>query len=204
VSLGRASALAAIALVLAVECACACACTKSEENKPVHTYDLPVRPGPQPVGVSAAPVEAGEPVARGVPPAEETTDDRSPTETAALTAPATAASAAKPAPTTAPSAKANPDDAVLEKTRVACGRCFSSLPAQAGAADRSAHVSLTVVPTGTVSRADVSSGDTTEAFVLDCVQQAAESAVFSDNGNGPLRSYAIDVRVHASPASGGR
>ncbi len=201
-SLGRASALVAIAFALAVECAGAC--TRSEDTKPVHTYDLPVRPGPQPVGVSAAPVEAGEPAARRGPPAEETGEERSPTESAPVAAPASGASAAKPAPTTAPSAKANPDDAVLEKTRVACGRCFSSLPAQAGAADRSAHVSLTVVPTGTVSRAEVSSGDTTEAFVLDCVQQAAESAVFSDNGNGPLRSYAIDVRVHASPGSGGR
>jgi hypothetical protein len=181
--------------------ACACACTKSEENKPAHTYDLRVRPGPQPVGVSVEPVEAGGPVARQL----STPEESSRGEMAA--APATAAPAAptaKPTPTTAPSAKTNPDDAVLVSTRVACGRCFSSLPAQAGAADRSAHVSLTVVPTGTVSRAEVTSGDTTEAFVLDCVQQAAESAVFSDNGNGPLRSYAIDVRVHASPASGGR
>lgn len=197
-SRGRAHALAAIAF--AMVCACACACSKSEENKPVHTYDLRVRPGPQPVGVSAEPLEAGEPVARQLPTAEET----SPSETTPVAARATAAPAAKPAPTTAPSAKTNQDDAVLESTRVACGRCFSSLPAQAGAADRSAHVSLTVVPTGTVSRAEVTSGDTTEAFVLDCLQQAAESAVFSDNGNGPLRSYAIDVRVHASPASGGR
>jgi hypothetical protein len=201
VSRGRATALAAITFAMAG--ANACACTKSDDKKPVHTYDLPVRPGPQPVGVSAAPVEAGEPIARQLP-VEETAEESSGGETVPAAARATAAPTAKPAPTTAPSAKTNQDDAVVESTRVACGRCFSSLPAQAGAADRSAHLSLTVVPTGTVSRAEVTSGDTTEAFVLDCLQRAAESAVFSDNGNGPLRSYAIDVRVHASPASGGR
>ena len=100
----------------------------------------------------------------------------------------------------------NPDDAIVERTRVAAGGCFSSLSANAAGAPlaRSAHLVLTVIPTGTVSRADVSSGDTTDTQVLDCIQARGQSTVFSDNDGGPLRTYAIDVQVFAPGAGSGR
>jgi hypothetical protein len=102
-------------------------------------------------------------------------------------------------------AKVNPDDAVLERARVAAGGCFSSLAATAGSPpERSAHIVFNVIPTGTVSTADVSSGDTTDDRVLDCIHQRALSTTFSDNGGGPLRTYEIDVRVIARGSAGGR
>jgi hypothetical protein len=99
----------------------------------------------------------------------------------------------------------NPDDAVLESARRAAGGCFSSLAAGPGAPpERTAHIVFSVIPTGTVSSADVSSGDTTEPNVLDCLRQVALSTHFSDSGGGPLRTYAIDVRVIAKGSTGGR
>jgi hypothetical protein len=96
----------------------------------------------------------------------------------------------------------NPDDAVLEQVRLAAGGCFRSLPGYVPV--RSAHVVVTVISTGTVSRADVSSADTDDATVIDCIHQQALSTTFSDNANGPLRTYAIDVRVTAGGAGDGR
>jgi hypothetical protein len=96
----------------------------------------------------------------------------------------------------APAKPVNPDDAVLEGVRVAAGGCFRSLPGWVPT--RTAHIALTVISTGSVSRADVSSPDTTDATVIDCIQQQALGAAFSDNANGPLRTYAIDVRVSAT------
>jgi hypothetical protein len=93
---------------------------------------------------------------------------------------------------------ANPDDAVLERARVSAGSCFQSLSAGAGAPpERSAHIVFTVIPTGMVTTADVTSADTDDDGVLGCIRQQALHTVFSDNGGGPLRSYAIDVRVVA-------
>jgi hypothetical protein len=104
----------------------------------------------------------------------------------------------------APPPPVNPDDAILERARVAAGACFGSLTPAGGPPERSAHIVFTVIPTGTVSSADVSSGDTTDDAVLGCIRQQALQTAFSDNGGGPLRTYAIDVRVIAKGNSGGR
>ncbi len=99
----------------------------------------------------------------------------------------------------------NPDDPILARAREGAGRCFSSLAATPGSPpERSAHIVFTVIPTGTVSSADVSSSDTDDASVLDCLRQQALGTTFSDNAGGPLRTYAIDVRVIAKGTSGGR
>jgi hypothetical protein len=60
-----------------------------------------------------------------------------------------------------------------------------------------------VISTGTVSHADVTSRDTDDRGVMDCIQQAGLGAHFSDNGDGPLRTYPIDVRVMAPESPGG-
>lgn len=92
----------------------------------------------------------------------------------------------------------NPDDAVLERARVTAGACFKSLSAGAGSPpERSAHIAFTVIPTGMVSTAEVTSEDTNDDGVLGCIHRQALQTVFSDNGGGPLRTYAIDVRVVA-------
>jgi hypothetical protein len=103
-------------------------------------------------------------------------------------------------------AKVNPDDAILERARVAAGGCYASLPAAAryGSAERSTHIVFTVIPSGSVSTVNVSSADTTDEGVLSCIRQQALSTAFSDNTGGPLRTYAIDVRVIANGSGGGR
>jgi hypothetical protein len=99
----------------------------------------------------------------------------------------------------------NPDDAVLERARVSAGRCFSSLAATPDSPpERSAHIVFTVIPTGTVSNANVSSADTSEEQVVQCLREEALSTTFSDNGGGPLRTYSIDVRVIAKRNTAGR
>ena len=60
-----------------------------------------------------------------------------------------------------------------------------------------ARVDVTVIPTGTVSRAEIGATDVTEASVLECLRATALAASFSDNDGGPLRTYSIDVRVVA-------
>ncbi|MGO8992431.1 MAG: hypothetical protein ACLQVI_03825 [Polyangiaceae bacterium] len=99
-----------------------------------------------------------------------------------------------------PPPKINPDDAILERARMAAGGCFRSLSAGGANAlpERSAHIVFTVIPTGTVSTVDVSSADTNDDGVLGCIRQQALSTVFTDNGGGPLRTYATDVRVFAN------
>jgi hypothetical protein len=182
----------AVPLLLAA--ALSAACSKDDEAKPVHTFNLAPRSAPQVgPGVSTEGRDAGILSFSDLPEAPDAASAPTPPPVAA---PTTAPAAAAP--------KANPDDPILERTRAACGQCFASLPARAGAPDRTAHVTVTVIPTGTVTRADVSSPDTTEPSVLDCIQSTAQSATFSDNGGGPLRTYAIDVRVHAGGPAGGR
>jgi hypothetical protein len=106
----------------------------------------------------------------------------------------------------APAPAVNPDDAILERARVAAGGCYASLPAEAryGSPERTAHIVFTVIPSGTVSTANVSSNDTTDEGVLACIRQQALATAFSDNAGGPLRTYAIDVRVIAHGSGGGR
>ena len=92
----------------------------------------------------------------------------------------------------------NPDDPVLERARVSAGACFNSAPPPAGTSppERSAHIVLTVIPTGTVTNADVSS-DENNPRLSSCLHDQAMATHFSDNQGGPLRTYEIDVRVTA-------
>src|SRR5581483_4678669 len=102
-------------------------------------------------------------------------------------APPTAPSTTAAAGSASPVARAvNPDDAILDRTRVAAGGCFQALRAGPGSPPvRTAHLTLSIIPTGAVSSVDVSSPDTTDPGVLACVRRQAQSAVFSDNKDGP-------------------
>jgi hypothetical protein len=107
---------------------------------------------------------------------------------------------ATPAATPAPAAPPPDLDAPLrEQLRVSEGSCFASLRAGPGMGPPShfARVDVTVVPTGSVSRAEIASSDVTDPGVLDCLRATAAAARFSDNDGGPLRTYTIDVRVIA-------
>jgi hypothetical protein len=199
-----------VSAVIAIA-ALACMCSCDDDKKHVHTvtFGQSATPDVAPLNPPAEWVDAGMYTMAQVFDAEARSGSpppfgAPPQPAASVTAPAVAAPAAV---ATAPAApKVNPDDAILERTRVACGGCFASLPAGAGFGPptRSAHISVVVVPTGSVSRADVSSNDTNDPNVLDCIQRTAQAAVFSDNNGGPLRTYAIEVRVSAPGANGSR
>jgi len=182
--------------LLLLACALAFGCSKDEDkDRPVKIIELPTRytheatpiPPPPDAASTAAP-ERPLPWPRAPEPAQ-----------------AVAASASAPAPPAAaiadaaPAKPVDPDEAIRESLRVGAGGCFAGLPAGgANPPERSAHITVMVIPTGTVSRADVSSDDTTDPGVLSCLRQRAQSTAFSDNHGGPLRTYEIDVRVVAA------
>jgi hypothetical protein len=113
----------------------------------------------------------------------------------------------------------DPDDAVKDPARVAAARCFRDLPPD-GPAKRTATITVNVIATGTVSRAEVRSPDTTEPAVLACLKGVGAGLKFAEkpekpperiaggpgggdsrNGGGAiagLRTYAIDVTVLAA------
>jgi hypothetical protein len=182
-----------------VAAALVAACSRDDKPEAPKTIDMPTRAGftahepaaPPPSASASAPKE---PRARS--PFDE--DAGSVTLFAAPPPPSPTPPARTPS-TNTPAPAANPDDAILERTRVAAGGCFQVLRAGPGSPPvRTAHLTLSVIPTGEVSSVDVSSPDTTDPGVLACLRRQAQSAVFSDNKNGPLRTYAIDVRVFAS------
>lgn len=97
----------------------------------------------------------------------------------------------------------DPDKAILDDAHMRAAKCFDGFIFDRS--NRTAKIDVTVIPTGTVTRAEVSSSDTREPQVLACLKSLGESLKFSDrtgpaspdsgtNGGG-LRTYAIDVAV---------
>lgn len=98
----------------------------------------------------------------------------------------------------------DPDEPILDDARTRAARCFTGLRA-GGPRTRTATVALTVIPTGTVSRAEVRSADTAEPFVIDCLRRLGQDlrlaelpSRMADGGSAGLRTYAIEVTVVAS------
>jgi hypothetical protein len=183
--------------LLLLACALACACTKdADRDKPVKVIELGPRyaheatPIPPPSATaSSAPLDPPAPWTREGTASPSMGANPTPTARPSVTGSADAA----------PAKAVDPDEAIREALRVSAGGCFASLPAGgANPKERSAHITVMVIPTGTVSRAEVSSGDTTAPGVLACLRERAQSTVFSDNHGGPLRTYEIEVRVVAA------
>lgn len=85
------------------------------------------------------------------------------------------------------------DLAVVAAARAEGVGCFSGLPEQA---QRSAVIRVTVVPSGSVSRTEVSS----DPEVKDCLTRVGDGLRFSDKSGGNnagagIRSFSIDVSV---------
>jgi hypothetical protein len=115
----------------------------------------------------------------------------------------------------------DPDDAITDAARVRAGACFHDLP-PGGPPRRSATLTVYVIPTGTVSRAEVTSADTTDTRVLACLKSVGTSLKYAEKpdvapdtsgtarrvdagsdarggGSAGLRTYAINVTVVAAP-----
>jgi hypothetical protein len=89
--------------------------------------------------------------------------------------------------------KVDPDLAILGAARSMGAACFTSI--RDGSPTRSATIHVTVLPTGTVSRSEVSSNSTTEAWVLSCLESVGKNLHFADRPAGDLRTYDVDVTV---------
>jgi hypothetical protein len=94
--------------------------------------------------------------------------------------------------------RADPDDAVVRAARVSGSSCFAGL--QEGPDVRSAVIAVTVIPSGSVSRAEVL-GES-DPGVVDCLRRVGNDLHFSsqedvrkDNAAGTIRSFSIDIRV---------
>jgi hypothetical protein len=95
----------------------------------------------------------------------------------------------------------DPDQRVLEEARIAGAGCFTDV--QGGPDVRSAFIRVTVVPSGTVSRAEV--GGASEPELLDCLRRVGDGLHFSesqrndsqrdDSGSESIRSFSIDITL---------
>jgi len=89
--------------------------------------------------------------------------------------------------------KEDPDLAVVAAGRAAGAACFTNITD--GSPSRSATIHLTVLPSGTVNRSEVTSAGTTEAWILTCLEGVGNGLHFSDRPAADIRTYSIDVTV---------
>jgi hypothetical protein len=89
--------------------------------------------------------------------------------------------------------KEDPDLAIMAAGRAAGARCFTGITD--GSQSRSATIQVTVLPSGTVNRSEVSSGSTKEAWILSCLENVGSGLHFSDKPTGDIRTYSIGVSV---------
>jgi hypothetical protein len=87
----------------------------------------------------------------------------------------------------------DPDLAVIASGRVAAARCFTGITD--GSLSRSASIHVTVLPSGTVNRSEVSSGSTTEPWILTCLEDVGSGLRFADKPAADIRGYSIGVTV---------
>jgi hypothetical protein len=99
----------------------------------------------------------------------------------------------------------DPDDAVVQAARQSGGRCFAGLTE--GPDVRTATITVTVVPTGRVTRTEVRA-DGDEPELLDCLHRVGDNLSFKDltiaapgtrnSTTEDIRSVSIDIAVARS------
>jgi hypothetical protein len=87
----------------------------------------------------------------------------------------------------------DPDLAVIASARTAGAACFTGITD--GSRSRSATIQVTVLPSGSVNRSEVSSGSTREAWVLSCLEGVGNGLHFADKPAADIRTYFIGVTV---------
>ncbi len=89
--------------------------------------------------------------------------------------------------------RVDPDLAVIASGRTAAAACFTDI--RDNSPTRSAIIRVTVLPSGTVNRSEVSSSSTTEPWILSCLESVGDGLHFSDKPKADIRTYSIDVTV---------
>jgi hypothetical protein len=90
----------------------------------------------------------------------------------------------------------DPDLAIIAAAKASAASCFTGI--SDGSNSRSATIQVTVVPSGSVTRSDVSSPNTAEPGILSCLQSVADGLHFADKPNADIRAYSINVVVTRS------
>jgi hypothetical protein len=172
--------------IVSAACGALLACSKSNETTPApKPIDLRMLPG-GPAPVAQDPAQAGTPP--NAPARDYFEYDGAP-----LTYMVTVA-------VEAGAPKVDPDVVVVQAAKASAAECFAGLTG--GPDVRSAVIQVTVVPTGSVSRTEVSS----DPDVADCLRRVGDGLHFSskdekrgaggtDNGGAGIRSFSIDVSV---------
>jgi len=171
--------------IVSAACGALLACSKSNETTPAtQRIDLRMLPG-GPAATGPDPAQAATPTNA---PGHDNIDYGAP-----LTYTFNVAVEAGAPP------RIDPDVVVVQTARASAAQCFAGLT---GPDVRSAVIQVTVVPTGSVSRTEVSS----DPDVADCLRRVGDGLHFSskdekrgaggtDNGGAGIRSFSIDVSV---------
>lgn len=86
----------------------------------------------------------------------------------------------------------DPDLAVVEAGKSAAAACFTGITDSS--VSRSAVIHLTVLPSGTVNRSEVSTSSP-EPWITTCLEGVGNGLHFSDKPAADIRAYSIDVTV---------
>jgi len=168
--------LALLALLAPVLLTCVAGCSKDDADQPHRVKSLGGRPIPVPPPV----VTDETPEAPGTH-AEIVRIDAAPIY---YTVKSSRDVAAPPV---------DPDLAVIASGRLAAARCFTGITD--GSLSRSASIHVTVLPSGTVNRSEVSSDSTTEPWILTCLEDVGSGLHFADKPAADIRGYSIGVTV---------
>jgi len=182
--------LAPVALVAAfVSVAAACSKPSADPNKPLPVRSLGGRIEPRPV---TAPQ-----------PAPTAASDEDPQPRAEVQPHAIIGNNADAAPLTYEvktrvdsGPKEDPDLAVVETGRRAASSCFTGI--SDGSESRTASILVHVLPSGSVSRSEVSAETTQEPWVLSCLENVGPGLHFADKPNADIRTFSISVSVSRS------
>jgi hypothetical protein len=180
VSSPRARALVALAGLTLVSSS---ACSKDGDDSKRHVVRT--------LGARPIPLRAPPPVAS---PTDDTTEAPAPAEHVVI-GPSDAAPLYYTVTThrDANAPAVDPDLAVIAGARTAGAACFTGITD--GSRSRSATIQVTVLPSGTVNRSEVSSGSTKEAWVLSCLEGVGNGLHFADKPAADIRTYFIGVTV---------
>jgi hypothetical protein len=168
----------ALGVLLAVGCS-------RKDDKPVETKTLVLGRGRTiPTGVPAVPEDQSPPVPVAEP---HVAFESQPNAPVMYTVKVAQDGGSKPV---------DPDLLIIDSARKSASGCFTNITD--GSTARFASIQVVVVPSGQVTRSNVSAPGTTEPWILSCLDDVASGLHFSDKSDKPnadVRNLTISVSV---------
>jgi hypothetical protein len=184
-SFGPGAALQAATAAGALMVSLAVGCSHDEAQKERKTMSLGARPG-LPTPPPAAPTADETTTEPGTGAASSQPSPHVVIATAADAAPLTLLVKVKP---DGQAPAEDPDVAVVEAARRAASACFTNITD--GSSSRTASITVTVIPSGSVTRVDVSAPSTQEPWILSCLEGVGNGLRFSDKPKADIRTFSI-------------